>query len=86
MEIPAERQAYAQQVSNVFASLHTFLQSLAWTNDKGELQMTEQLRNALTRISEASHWATSHALSYGQPPQADASPASTDAANTGAAQ
>lgn len=78
--ISVERQIKAAQVANVFNPIHGYLASLYPVNPaSGNPEMTEQLRNAHTRIEEASFWAIQSVLKFGtQQPPAPAAPPSDD--------
>lgn len=75
--ISPARQIKAAQVASVFNPMHGYLASLYPINPAtGNPEMTEQLRNAHTRIEEASFWAIQSVLKFGtqQPPSPAAPP------------
>jgi hypothetical protein len=62
-----ETTAAAAQVAGMFNSLHKFLDSIKHADAKGDLLMTEHMRNAHTKIEEAGFWAVKHVLTFGMP-------------------
>ena len=62
-----ETTAAAAQIAGMFNSLHKFLDTLKHADAKGDLLMTEHMRNAHTKIEEASFWAVKHVLTFGMP-------------------
>ena len=57
----------AQQVSNVFNSVTSFLQSLAHEAEEGKILLTEELNDARKALHVASFWAIQHVMRHGIP-------------------
>ena len=72
----------AQQVSNVFNSVTSFLQSLAHEAEEGKILLTEELNDARKALHVASFWAIQHVMRHGIPTPKAANDVAADPAPT----